>query len=130
MPTKIIRTSHEGWLKELAIAYKEKTAVTIVDDAKVGIDPESDSIFNMGRKAKLSTAEITAVCVAIGMSAAGIGMVLLAFFDPEPTTKLGLLITGGTVLILTGGFSALHTLTKQTPPKVKVGPLGIEISWV
>ena len=129
MHKAIIKTSQKGWLEELAKAYKDKLPVTVIDDAEVGIDPSNDSIFDMGRKADLSSAEITAVCVAIGMSAAGIGMVLLAFFDPEPTTKLGLLIAGGATLILTGGFSALYVLTKQKPPKVKVGPNGIEIDW-
>ena len=129
MATKTIKTTQEGWLKELAVAYKKKEPVTIIDDAKVGIDPNTDTIFEMGRKAKLSAAEITAVCVAIGMSAAGIGMILLAFFDPEPTTKLGLLIGGGAVLLLTGGFSAIYVLTKQKPPKVKVGPSGMEVEW-
>jgi len=129
MATKIIKTSEEGWLKELAVVYKEKSPVTVVDDAKVGIDLTTDTIFNIARKAKLSTAEITAVCIAIGMSAAGIGMILLAFFDPEPTTKLGLLIAGGATLLLTGGFSAIKVLTKQKPPKVNVGPSGIEIEW-
>jgi len=129
MDTKIIKTSQQGWLKELAIVYKKKSSVTIVDDANVGIDPNTDTIFEMGRKAKLSASEITAVCVAIGMSAAGVGMILLAFFDPEPTTKLGLLIGGGAVLLLTGGFSAIYVLTKQKPPKVKVGTSGVEIEW-
>jgi hypothetical protein len=56
-------------------------------------------------------------------------MILLAFFDPEPTTKLGLIIAGGATLLLTGGFSAIYLLTKQKPPKVKIGPNGIEIEW-
>lgn len=129
MSTKVIKTSQEGWLRDLAVAYKDKTPVTVLDDAKVGIDLSKDSIFNLGRKAELSTAEITAVCVAIGMSSSGIGMILLAFFDPEPTTKLGLLIAGGATLLLTGGFSAIYVLTKQKPPKVKVGPNGIEVEW-
>ena len=130
MDTKVIKTSQNGWLKELAVVYKKKTPVTIIDDADVGIDPTNDTIFGMGQKAKLSAADITAVCVALGMSAAGIGMVLLAFFDPEPTTKLGLLIAGGATLLLTGGFSAIFVLTKQKPPRVKVGLNGIEIDWV
>ena len=130
MNKAIIKTSQKGWLEELAKAYADKLPVTVIDDAEVGIDPSNDTIFNMGRKAELSSAEITAVCVALGMSAAGLGMVLLAFYDPEPTTKLGLLIAGGATLILTGGFSALCVLTKQKPPKVKVGPDGIEINWV
>ena len=129
MNKAIIKTSQKGWLEELAKAYKDKLPVTVIDDAEVGIDPSKDTIFGMGRKAKLSAAEIVAVCVAIGMSAAGISMVLLAFFDPEPTTKLGILIVGGLVLSLSGGFSALYVLTKKKPPKVKVGPNGIEIDW-
>ncbi len=129
MSTQTIKTSQEGWLKKLAVAYKNKMPVTVLDDAKVGIDLNQDSIFDMGRKAELSAAEITAVCVSIGMSAAGIGMILLAFFDPEPTTKLGLLIAGGVTLLLTGGFSAIYVLTKQKPPRVKVGKDGIEIEW-
>lgn len=129
MSSKIIKTSQEGWLKELALAYKNHTPVTIVDDGNAGIDPESDNLFQMGVKGKLSVAEITAVCVSLGMSAAGIGMILLAFFDPEPTTKLGLLIAGGAVTLLTGGFSALRILTKQTPPHIKVSSRGIDIDW-
>lgn len=129
MDSRIVKTSQEGWLKEVAQAYKKRTPVTIVDDANVGIDPETDTLFQMGVKGKLSPSEITAVCVSLGMSAAGIGMILLAFFDPEPTTKLGLLIAGGSVTLLTGGFSALRILTKQTPPHIKVSSRGIEIAW-
>ena len=101
----------------------------VIDDANVGIDPSTHTLFDMGRKAELSTAEITAVCVSCGMSIAGIGMVLLAFYDPEPTTKLGLLVACGAVLALTGGFSAIYILTKKKPPNIKVGKNGIEIAW-
>lgn len=125
-----IRTSQKGWLTELAKAYKDQTPALVIDDANVGIDPSTHTLFDMGRKADLSTAEITAVCVSCGMSIAGIGMVLLAFYDPEPTTKLGLLIASGAVLALTGGFSAIYILTKKKPPNIKVGKNGIEIAWV
>lgn len=124
-----IRTSHKGWLTELAKAYKDQTPALVIDDANVGIDPSTHTLFDMGRKAELSTAEITAVCVSCGMSIAGIGMVLLAFYDPEPTTKLGLLVASGAVLALTGGFSAIYILTKKKPPNIKVGKNGIEIAW-
>ena len=86
-----IRTSQKGWLAELAKAYKDQTPTLIIDDANVGIDPSTHTLFDMGRKAELSTAEITAVCVSCGMSIAGVAMILLAFYDPEPTTKLGLM---------------------------------------
>jgi hypothetical protein len=124
-----IRTSKNGWLTELAKAYKDQTSLLLVDDANVGIDPSNQTIFAMGRKAELSTAEITAVCVSCGMSAAGVTMVLLAFFYPDPTSKLGLLIASGAVLAFTGGFSAIYILTKKKPPNIKVGPGGIEIKW-
>jgi hypothetical protein len=124
-----ICTSQKGWLTELAKAYKDHTPVRVVDDANIGIDPTTQTIFEMGRKANLSTAEITAVCVSCGMSVAGVGMVLLAFFDPEPTTKLGLMIGSGAILALTGGLSAIRILTKNKPPHIKAGTKGFEIFW-
>ena len=33
----------------------------------------------------------------------GAGSLVLAFMDPEPTTKLGLLVGGGIVMVLAGG---------------------------
>ncbi len=83
----------------------------------------------MGRKAHLSTAEVTAVCVACGMGVVGVGMVLLAFFDPEPTSKLVLMFSAGAVLALTGGLSAIYVLTKKKPPNIKIGKNSFEISW-
>jgi hypothetical protein len=124
-----IRTSQKGWLAELAKAYKDQTPALIIDDANVGIDPSTQTLFDMGRKAKLSTAEIAAVCISCGMSIAGVGMVILAFCDPEPTSKLGLFVVGGVALTLTGGLSAIYILTKKKPPNISVGPGGIIISW-
>ena len=125
----IVRTSAPSWLAVLAKAYKEQTPTLIIDDANVGIDPANHSLFDMGRKAELSVAEITAVCIAVGMSFVGVGMVVLAFLDPEPTSKLALLIGAGAVLALTGGLSAIHVLTKKKPPNIRVGKNGFEISW-
>ena len=125
----VVRTSQSGWLAVLAKAYKEQTPTLIIDDANVGIDPANHSLFDMSRKVDLSTAEITAVCIACGMSLAGIGMVLIAFYDPEPTSKLALLIGSGVLLALTGGLSAIYILTKKKPPNIKVGKNGFEISW-
>ena len=87
-----IRTSEEGWFTQLARAYKQKTPVFLVDDAKVGIDPAVESLAAMGLKAKLTPREWSAVSVAVGLSAAGAAMVVLAILDPEPTSKLGLLV--------------------------------------
>jgi hypothetical protein len=63
------------------------------------------------------------------MSTVGIAMVILAFVDPEPTSKLGLLVGGGAVCVLSGGFAAIRILTKHKPPNIKATLEGIEISW-
>ena len=124
-----IRTSEEGWFTQLARAYKQKTPVFLVDDAKVGIAPAVDSLAAMGLKAKLTPREWSAVSVAVGLSAAGAAMVVLAFLDPEPTSKLGLLVGGGAVCVLTGGLTAVRILTKMRPPNVQIGPSGMKIFW-
>lgn len=125
----VVRTSQTGWLAVLARAYKEQTPVLIIDDAKVGIDPANDSLFEMGRKADLSSAEMAAAAVAVGMSVAGVAMVILAVLDHEPTSKLGLLIASGAVLALTGGLSAMQILARTKPPTIKVTGNGFEVAW-
>jgi hypothetical protein len=129
MSQTMIKTSEQGWFSRLAEAYKSRVPILLVDDAQVGIDPANESLIAMGLKAKLSTTEWTAVGVAVGLSAAGIMMVVLAFIDPEPTSKLGLLVGGGAVCLLTGGVSAIRILTKMRPPNVSLGPTGIQIFW-
>jgi len=124
-----IRTSEEGWFTRLADAYRKKTPVFLIDDARVGIDPAVESLAAMGLKAKLTPREWSAVSVAVGMSAAGAGMVVLAFLDPEPTSKLGLLVGGGALCVLTGGMTAVRILTKIRPPNVQIGPGGMKIFW-
>ena len=124
-----IRTSEPGWFKRLAQAYKNRESGLLIDDANVGIDPSAQSLVGIGIKAGLSTAEWIAVGVSLGVSAAGILMVVLAFVDPEPTSKLGLLVGGGAVCVLTGGLSAVRVLTKLQPPTVEASAAGVRISW-
>ncbi len=124
-----IRTSQKGWFALLASAYKTRTPVLLVDDAKVGIDPQSQSLLAMGIRAGLSPADWTAVGVSVGVSAAGITMVVLAFLDPEPTSKLGLLVGGGAVCVLTGGMTAVGILLRRRPPSIEVSRRGISIRW-
>jgi hypothetical protein len=114
------RTHEKGWFGKLARAYRERTPIFVVDDANVGIDPATDSLISIGLKVGLSPGEWTAVGISIGISAAGITMVFLAFLDPEPTSKLGLLVGGGAVCVKTGGFSAVRILTKLRPPNVSM----------
>ena len=124
-----IKTSDQRWLERLARAYREHAPVSLVDDANVGIDPSTQTIFQLARAARLSAREMAGVAVALGMSAAGVAMVALAFLDPEPTSKLGLMIGGGITCLLGGGFSAIKILTREKPPTVHVTPSGFRIEW-
>jgi hypothetical protein len=128
-PDSTIRTSQPGWFERLARAYRDRKPVLLVDDAQVGVDPRSQSLVAMGIRAGLSAADWTAVGVAVGVSAAGMVMVVLAFLDPEPTSKLGLLVGGGAVCVLSGGLTAVAILTRRRPPNIEVGPRGFGIKW-
>jgi len=129
MKTLVIKTSEQNWLGQMAGAYRKKQPITLIDDAKVGVNPENQTILQMGKEASLSKGEWVAVGVSLGMSAAGIWMIAAGVADPEPTSKLGLLIGGGVICVAGGGFSAIRILTKHKPPKVIVGKNGFEISW-
>jgi hypothetical protein len=129
MSNLTIRTSEQGWLPQLAKAYRNREQIIIIDDANVGIDPRSQSLVEMGLKSGLSRNDWMAVVVAGGMGVFGAVVIVMAILDPEPTSKLGLLIASGAVLGLGGGFSAIRILTKHKPPKVRVSPNGIEIEW-
>jgi hypothetical protein len=125
----LIKTSDQRWLERLARAYKDRLPVSLVDDADVGIDPSAQTIFQVARSVGMSSREIAGVAIALGMSAAGAAMVVLAFLDPEPTSKLGLMIGGGVTCLLGGGFSAIKILTREKPPSVTVTPSGFKIEW-
>jgi hypothetical protein len=124
-----IRTSTQGWLKELSHCYREKQAVILIDDAKIGINPESDTLLVMGHKAKLSTNEWIAVLICLGVSVLGAYLFIMAILDPEPYSKIAIALITGATLIGSGGFGAVQVLTKIKPPSVKVAGMGFEISW-
>ncbi len=124
-----VRTSNPQWLAALARTYKTRAAVHFVDDAGIGVNPAVETILEMGRTAGLSRQQWVAVCIALGMSVVGVGLVAAAVMDPEPTTKLMLLALAGAALIGSGGFAAIRILTGHKPPRVKVGKDGIDIDW-
>lgn len=124
-----IRTSEKDWLPRLAHAWRNRTQVDLVDDAQLGIDPSTQSLLQMGLQARLTPREWTAVAIASGMTALGASMVILAVFDADPTSKLGLMIGSGALLALTGGFQAIHLLTRLRPPSITISAKGIHIDW-
>ena len=124
-----IHTRDAGWLTELAKAYREEQEVLVIDDAGIGLDPNSQSLLGMGKTAGLNRREWAGVGMSLGLSGAGLWMVVAAVASPEPTSKLGLLIAGGSVLMFSGGFSVIRLLTNHRPPVVEITRLGIRISW-
>lgn len=127
-PTEI-RTSEPGWLPRLTQAYRQRAQVELIDDAAVGVDPATQSLLQMGVAGKLSRKEWTAVTVSAGMTLFGAGLVIAAIIDPDPTSKLGLLVASGAILALTGGFQTIRLLTRQKPPNITISPKGIHIDW-
>lgn len=125
----VIRTTENQWLKSLAVAYKSRKEVLLIDDAHIGINPLEDTLFKMGLKAKLSRADIVAVCASLGIGAVGVALIVGAFLDPEPTSKLLLIISSGVLLVFSGGFTAVRILTKLLPPIVDIGADGFTIRW-
>ncbi len=124
-----VRTSESGWLARLADAYRERRPITLIDDARVGIDPNNESLLEMGRRARLTPRDWGGVMVSLGMTGIGLWMVFAAILDPEPTSKLGLLVGGGTACILGGGFSAVRILTRLRPPTLEVHGSGFHLRW-
>ncbi len=58
----------------------------------------------------MSRSNIVAALAGIGITGLGIWMVFAAIADPEPTSKLGLLIVGGIIITLTGSLGTLAAL--------------------
>jgi hypothetical protein len=125
----MIRTSSAGWFSELARAYKLRARVVLVDDARVGISPESETLLDMGKRAGLSVREWAGVLVSLGMSAVGAWVIVMAVLDPEPYSKVVSTIVAGAMLLGAGGFAAHRILTHHKPPKVTLSGRGFEIAW-
>ena len=124
-----IRTSEKDWLARLTAAYRQHTAVDLIDDAQVGIDPQQQSLLQMGISGRLSPREWTGVAIAGGMTVFGAYLVVAAILDQEPTTKLGLLVGSGALLALTGGFQTIRLLTGKKPPSITITRQGVHIGW-
>lgn len=112
---RIIRTSEVNWFESAINCYSEKTRFTFIDDANIGItDEDLKSAFNLILGVRKKTVQtwksIVGVLAGMGISGMGIYIIGLAIVDPEPTTKLGLLVGGGLVIVLTGSLGALYSL--------------------
>ncbi|HEX4067178.1 MAG TPA: hypothetical protein VHZ09_14240 [Acidobacteriaceae bacterium] len=124
-----IRTSEKDWLARLTHAYRNHAEVNLIDDAGAGVDPARQSLLQMGLAGKLTRREWTAVSLSAGMTVFGAGLIIAAILDPDPTSKLGLLVGSGALLALTGGFQTIRLLTRQRPPSITISAKGIHIDW-
>jgi hypothetical protein len=125
----VIRTSSTDWLQSLAVAYKARSAVTLVDDAGYGVDPMSQTLLQMGLRGQLAPAEWTAVAIALGVGVLGAWVVVMAVLDPEPFSKVATTIFAGAVMTMGGGFSAIRVITGHKPPHVRCTAAGFEIGF-
>lgn len=112
---KTVKTSSKNWLEEALNEYTSKKEFILVDDKEIKIkEDDLNSAVNLIKAAKAkegkSSTQITKSLTSIGLSSAGICVIMLAIADPEPTTKLSLLLVGGIVLAISGGYDALRAL--------------------
>jgi hypothetical protein len=129
---EIIRTSDKKWLEKALEFYKTKCAFDFLDDVPLGIGHNDlVSALALIKAAKNSGAitwqQIGVILTGLGMSGMGIWMIAVAVVDPEPTSKLGILLGGGVVLALTGGLSILYGFGVKWRVTAKVGNSAIHV---
>ncbi len=129
MKKETIKTSENAWFKKMAKYYKKRIPFEIIDDGNVNINPVFDTLLEMGKKADISPKELVGVLIALGTSSFGAFMIRSAILDPEPTSKLGLMVISGALLVVTGGITAIRILTGLKPPKVTVNKNGFTVEW-
>ena len=110
-----IRTSQENWVDTAIKAYTKKQEFSLIDDSELGLsEKDVKSAMNllafMRKERRMKIKDISSVLVGIGITASGVWIVLAAIADPEPTSKLSLLIAGGLILALTGSLGTLRAL--------------------
>ena len=111
----IVKTSEKDWLEKALKLYTEKKLFRFIDDAELKLtEKDLKSAVSLIRAAKskggVTWQQITGVLAGIGITGAGVWIIAAAIADPEPTTKLGLLITGGIILALTGSLGTFASL--------------------
>ena len=122
----IIRTSDPGWLDKALKAYRDRMPFHFTDDAGLGV-AEGDLVSAVAlirrakQSGKMSWKDISQILTGMGLSGAGLWLIAASIADPEPTSKLWILLAGGVVLILTGGLSILKALGQKWQVHAKYG---------
>lgn len=118
-------TTDPEWLEKALRCYRDAVGFTLEDDAEFGlreVDLRSGvSLVKAASRKRITVKQIAQILTGMGLGAAGIWMVIAAIIDPEPTSKLGLLIAGGVILTLTGGLAVLRALGQRWRIRGKPG---------
>lgn len=122
----LIKTSDVDWLEKSLKCYRDKRPFEFLDDAEIGIDKEDllsavTLIRQTRRKLGTTRRAIGQILTGLGMSTAGIWLIMIAVVDPDPTSKLGILLAGGVILITTGGLSILWAFGQKWKVSGKAG---------
>ena len=115
MSYPVIRTSDSDWLQKALECYRDKQVFNLIDDANIGLDSTDlisavKLIAKTKKAGRIGAKGIATILTSLGLSSVGVWLVLAAIVDPEPTSKLGILIAGGVALIALGGLSILRSL--------------------
>jgi len=125
-----VRTSNDNWFAIAQKLYHKKQAFIFIDDAGLGIteeDLKTGRSFIHAAKSKggVSWQQITVVLAGIGITGVGVWIIKAALADPEPTTKLGLMVAGGLIVTVTGSLAILASLGVNFSVSAKM-PQGYE----
>lgn len=112
---KTIKTSDKKWLETALKEYSSKKQFTLIDDKRIKLkEKDLNSAVSLIKAAKLkgkkSIKQITKILLGLGLSSAGVYVIIIAIADPEPTSKLSLLLIGGIILAISGGYGTLRAL--------------------
>ena len=127
-----IKTSDSNWRTQLMQAVNQQQSIMLIDDAQLGFYDKSDLsayIASQPTEKKITPAALLSMASNVGLTGIGVWLVRLAIVDPEPTSKLSLLVAGGITCILTGSLSFQRHLTAQSPPSIEMTLEGIRIYW-
>lgn len=130
-----IFTSDNEFIKKILQLFKKRKSFEVYDDKGYGFKKEDfENALNFINKIKettgLSWNEIGQILTGLGFSTAGIWLVRLAIINPEPISKINLLVTSGVFLILSGGFAILKAFGSNWNVNVNLGGNNFSITQV
>lgn len=94
-----IDTKEKGWQKKVTKLMKKRIAFIIVTQDPNFLPDAKD----LRTARKWVYGDGPAIAGGGAMVAVGGTMIILAFIDPEPTSKLAVMVVGGTILVFGGG---------------------------